>query len=334
MDLDTFLTTVYVLIDDWYKAAIGEKVRRRGGPELHMSDSEVLTVAIAGGWRVGVPWQSERGVVRYMQTRGRGWFPQMLSRSEFNQRVRQLWGALVCLQQKVAEVLDGAREVYEVVDIVPLPACSLAQAASQKGHWLWWSRLGYGGNHGGWFWGEQLLTSVTPKGVVTGWLLGAASADDRWLLQAFISQRGHSLELVKPAGDKKHILAPDCSSFSGLGAVGRQQARPYLVDQGFNGNRWRRQWWQRYGVSVISAPPANANDAWSSQQRRWLASQRQIVETLFARLGTVFALKQLRAHSRWGLLTRVALMMAAYNIGVFLNRMLGRPDGALETLLC
>jgi len=334
MDLDTFLTTLYVLIDDWYEAEVREKMQRRGGPELHMSDSEVLTVAIAGRWRVGVPWQSERGVVRYMQTRGRGWFPRMLSRSEFNQRVRQLWGALVCLQQKVAALLDGTSEVYEVVDIVPLPACSLAQAASQKGHWLWWSRLGYGGNQGGWFWGEQLLTSVTPKGVVTGWVLGSASADDRWLLQAFISQRRGGLELVKPAGDKKHTIAPPRSSFGGLSAVGRQQARPYLVDQGFNGKRWSRQWWQRYGVSVISAPPANAHDAWSRQDRRWLACKRQIVETLFARLDTVFALKHLRAHSRWGQLTRVALVMAAYNIGICLNRTLGRADGALETLIC
>lgn len=334
MDMNTFLTTLYVLIDDWYQGEQQAQMQRHGGPAVQMSDSEVLTVAIAGQWRVGVPWRSERGVVRYMQTQGRGWFPQMLKRSEFNERVRQLWGAVVQLQQQVADWLEAKSTLYEVVDCVPLPACSLAQAASGRGHWLWWSRLGYGGNQGGWYWGEQVLTSVTAQGVVTGWVLGSAPVDDRWLLQALVSQRRGHLELLTPAGDKKHTAPPAASSFGGLVAVGKQRARPYLADQGFNGKRWRQQWWQRYGVDVITVPPANAREAWSAQDCRWLASKRQIVETLFARLGSVFALNHLQAHSRWGQLTRLALVMAAYNLGLFLNRLAGRPDGALETLLC
>jgi hypothetical protein len=38
-----------------------------------------------------------------MQHHGRHWFPKMLGRSQFNQRVRDLWAALVRLQQIVAE---------------------------------------------------------------------------------------------------------------------------------------------------------------------------------------------------------------------------------------
>ncbi|MHB8626841.1 MAG: hypothetical protein ACYDEO_11610 [Aggregatilineales bacterium] len=51
MDLDTFLTELYVLVDDWYKAEIG--VRVHVGAREQMSDSEVMTVALAGQWRVG-----------------------------------------------------------------------------------------------------------------------------------------------------------------------------------------------------------------------------------------------------------------------------------------
>ncbi len=94
MDLDTFLTTLYVLVDDWYKGETSARFKRHAGPALQMSDSEVLTVAIAGQWRVGVPWRSERGIVRYMLKHGRSWFPSMLKRSQFNQRVRDLWTVL------------------------------------------------------------------------------------------------------------------------------------------------------------------------------------------------------------------------------------------------
>ena len=69
MDLDTFLTTLYGVVDDWYQEEIGARVHV--GVRERMSDSEVLTVALAGQWRVGVPWRSERGVVRWMQPTGR-----------------------------------------------------------------------------------------------------------------------------------------------------------------------------------------------------------------------------------------------------------------------
>ena len=51
MDLDTFLTRLYVLIDDWYKGEMKELMQRHAGAELQMSDSEVLTLVGAGGLR-------------------------------------------------------------------------------------------------------------------------------------------------------------------------------------------------------------------------------------------------------------------------------------------
>src|SRR5690606_9315530 len=132
-------------------------------------------------------WRSERGVVRYMQTHGLGWFPQMLERSQFNARVRALWAVFVRLQQDIAEWLY-VDELFEVVDCSELPHCSLSQAASHDRHWLS-GHLGRGGNNGGWYYGEQLLVSTTAAGVSTGWLVGQAQIDDRWMLEAFLSTR-------------------------------------------------------------------------------------------------------------------------------------------------
>jgi len=110
--------------------------------------------------------------------------------------------------------------------------------------------------------------------------------------------------------------------------------RPYGADRGFNGARWQQHWQQAYQATVISVPPDNVAQPWSPAWKRWLASHRPMVDTVFARLEESFALKRLNAHSYWGQLTRVAAKMAAYNIGIYLNRLLGRPDGALATLLC
>lgn len=337
MDLDTFLTILYVMVDDWCKGE-GEAslVRHRGG-KLGMRDSEVLTIAIAGQWRGNVPWASERGVVRYMQTHGRGWFPQMLGRSAFNRRVRLLWAALVALQQYLTRLLEQADNVYEVVDCVPLPACSLGQMDSGEGHWLWWSTLGHGGNYSNWFFGEQLVMSVTARGVITGWLIGPAEADDRWLMQALVSARAQRPELTMPARRPKNgqarELIPPIGQLTPVLAAGKFCSKPYLADQGFNGKRWADHW-RQYAAEVITIPPHNAPDAWTRPDRQWLRTHRQIVDTVFARLSQTFSLQRLNAHSRSGQLTRLAAITAAYNFGLWLNQRQGRPLGALATLIC
>jgi len=57
------------------------------------------------------------------------------------------------------------------------------------------------------------------------------------------------------------------------------------------------------------------------------------IRAAFARLNHVFDLAHLRAHSRWGQYTRIAAKIAAYHLGLWFNRRLGRPRGALATLL-
>ncbi len=46
-----------------------------------------------------------------------------------------------------------------------------------------------------------------------------------------------------------------------------------------------------------------------------------------------FGLSYPNAHTLWGLLARTAAKTAAYNLGISLNRQLGRPDFALVTLI-
>lgn len=335
IDLDTFITTLYVLIDDWYTAEMAEKMKRHAGAPLKMSDSEVLTVALAGQWDVGVPWQTERSLVRYMNTHGRHWFPQMLQRSAFNERVRSLWAAVVVLQQEVAGWLQTVWEGYEVVDCVPLPACSLAQAKQARGHWLYWGQKGHGGTRGGWYWGDQVLLSVIPCGAVTGWLIGSAQADDRWFLQALISQRQGRGALVGPAPRQANRpSSPPTHIGPALTCGNTDTRRTYLADKGFGGGRWLKHWLQHYQVQVLCVPQKYEHQTWCPKTIAWHKSSRQIVETVFALLTRVFRWQRLNAHSSAGQRVRVALALAGFNLGIFLNRLFQRSDLSHETLIC
>jgi hypothetical protein len=46
MDLDSFLVSLYVLVDDWWKASHPPNAPRKHGRPALLSESEVLTLAI------------------------------------------------------------------------------------------------------------------------------------------------------------------------------------------------------------------------------------------------------------------------------------------------
>lgn len=330
MDFDTFITTLYVIVDDWMKEQVPAAALKRTGPSPTMSDAEVLSVALAGHWREGVPWRSERAVVRYMQNHGRHWFPTMLGRSAFNQRVRNLWAVAVRLQQDLGHSQPC---LYEIVDTVPVPAGSLAQSKARSGHWLPSADVGYGGNQGQMYWGHQALVSISAEGLIRGWLLAAASTDDRWLLQGLLSQRAGQAHLHAPEPWRPHRRLRVPAFMGAFQACGQRQARVYLTDKGFNGVRWQRHWMTHYQVQVLSAPSRGTASVWPRVWARWFKRLRQPIETVFALLSEVLSLKRLRAHSLWGLYTRLALATTAHNLGILLNQRLGRALWSHATLI-
>lgn len=65
-------------------------------------------------------------------------------------------------------------------------------------------------------------------------------------------------------------------------------------------------------VSVLTPPKRDTRvKAWPRSWSCWFASYQQRVETIFAVLSQVVAVKQLRVHSRWGQWTPFALATAA-----------------------
>jgi hypothetical protein len=79
----------------------------------------------------------------------------------------------------------------------------------------------------------------------------------------------------------------------------------------------------------VITPPQGAPETTT----RWLRSLRQVVETVFAHLGESFGLQYPGAHTRWGLLTRITAKLAAFNLGLRMNRSLGQPDFSFATLI-
>jgi transposase len=321
LDLETFLTTLYVMVDDLYQERVRPQMAAQGGPTPELSDGEVLCLGLASQWRTGVPWKTERHFVRYALKHLRRLFPGMTSQSAFNRRLRRLWGAYIVIQQAVAEQLCTSQDC-EIMDCVPVPVARGARSFHPG--WLAdIARIGKGGNDR-YFYGLHLLLVVSRSGAATGWTLAAGNVQDRWLAELLLSTRAGAPQLRGPRNGPQ----PPTEWVGPVQSCGLARHCPILADLGYDGEAWYRHWIEDYRAQILTPPERERHKA-----RQWFSSLRQVVETAFSSLCDSFGLQFPRAHTRWGLLTRLAAKLAAYNLGILINRIYGRPDLAFATLI-
>jgi hypothetical protein len=301
VDLDSFLVSLYVQIDDWWKANHPSATRRPGRPAL-LSDPEVLTLAILAQWP---RFRSERDFWRFASSHLRPYFPMLCSQGQLNRRVRALEPELRLLQRAFAEELSELSElsepsaIYRVMDTTLIPAIVRVRA-SRKGLFAGQASFGRSASKTEWVYGFKVALVVDPEGVITAFGLAGAASDER------------------PIGDA--LIASD-----------RHGA--YLADKGFTGIEWERMWLEVYGALVAAAPKNNSRRAWSKADRRWASGKRQIIEGVISQLKDFFGLERHRAKTLGGLLTRLAAKVVAYTCAQRINDSLGRPLRHLADLL-
>jgi len=170
MDLDSFLVTLYVLVDDWWRASHPPTPRRAGRPAL-LADSEVITLAILAQWP---RFRSERDFLRFASSHLRPYFPKLCSQSQFNRRARALQPELRKLQKALAEDLCDPTAIYRVLDTTLIPAIVRVRA-SRKGLFCGQATFGRSASKTEWVYGFKVALVVDPEGVVSAFGLAPAA---------------------------------------------------------------------------------------------------------------------------------------------------------------
>ena len=80
-------TIVYVLVDDWYLAHGKKLLKGKRGKKPVFSDSEVITLLLLMDF---LPHPGETQFLRFIRANYLALFPELLSQSQFNRRVRTL----------------------------------------------------------------------------------------------------------------------------------------------------------------------------------------------------------------------------------------------------
>jgi hypothetical protein len=295
IDTDTFLTTLYVMVDDFCKTSL--PLETHPGPHAALTRSEVVTLAIFGQWQ---SFGSERGFYRYAHQHLRAAFPALPVREQFNRQVRQSYEALVACFLHLVQLLAAQQCPYEALDSSAIPTRDVKRRGAG---WLpgladigWSNRLG-------WYEGFHLLLAVNPLGVITGFGFGAASTKDQPLAETFFALRRYP--------------------HPRLTSVGAPAYGPYIVDKGFEGQT----------AQVICPPKRNSRAPWPKRLRRWLAGVRQIVETVYEKLHHTFRLDRERPHDLSGFQARLVAKIVLHNFCMWVNRQRGRPQLAFTDLV-
>ncbi len=295
MDLDSFLVSLYVLTEDWWKATYFSSAPTAGRPP-RISDAEILTLAILAQWP---RFRSERDFWRFASAHLREYFPTLCSQSQFNRRVRALEGEMRTLQRHLARRMADVSAVYHVLDTTLIPALVRVRA-SRKGLFAGQATFGRCASKTEWVYGFKVGLAITPEGVISAFCLAEASADERPIAEILIGEDGHDA---------------------------------YLADKGFSSVDWERHWSGSHGALVAATPKDNSRRAWPEDARRWASGKRQIIEGVINQLKDQFFLERHRAKTLEGLLARLASKVTAYTCGQYLNSQLCRPLRHLADLL-
>jgi hypothetical protein len=304
VDIDTFVTVLYVMVDDFCKSQSPD--RRRPGARPSLSRSEVITLALVGQW---ARFRGQRDFYRFARNRLRSAFPNLPDRGQYNRLVRAHRHDIVAFSLHLVELLQARQVPYEILDTTGIPVRNVKRRGTG---WLtgranigWCTRLG-------WFNGFTVLLAVTPEGVVTGFGFGEGSAKDQPLAETMLALR--------------HQHDPPIPS------VGRPALGHYVADAGFVGQPNHERWRLLYEAHVV-CQPSHKSTPWPKALRRWLHSLRQIVETVYGRLMEFFRLDKERPHSLDGFQANLSAKIALHNFCIWINKQLGRPPLAFADLL-
>lgn len=225
---------------------------------------------------------SERGFLAEVRRDGAAYFPALPAQSEFNRRVRWLWGAFEGLRQRAAAA--APEDPWQQVDTSALP---VKHPSRVRGPDAWGgpgdlvAGFGFDAAHREWCYGFRLAVRTDlGSRVVRAWGLVPAAVDERAV------------------------------------ADGRRAGPPpagLVLDRGFLGAVWAAAHRAR-GTRGVHTPGRADRRRLPRRVRRPIAALRNRIETTIGELTERLGLARHGAKTLWGLLTRAAATMLAHTL--------------------
>ena len=293
MPVEEFIINVFCLIDDLYNSLVSEPLRRRGTPPK-LSDSEVITMEIAGEW---LGYHCDTAIFKYFKQHWSRLFPNLPHRSQFVRQAANLWVIKQLMHQYFVKQLGADTSDIHLADGFPMDVCVRTRANRSK---IYKGQASYGycaskkksfyGFHG------HLLTDA--RGIPVSMTVTAANIDERESLYDLLE--GIDGLLIGDKGYIKPSLKADCETF---------------------------------GIDLQTPLRKNMKDKRPKWAVRQLMKVRRRIETVIGQFAEYFELERVRSRDVWHLTSRVARKLLGFVVGVYLNVQAGDPATQFEHLI-
>jgi hypothetical protein len=176
LDKATVLTTLFTIGDDTMKgSAMIQQALKRPGPAPHLSDSEVISIALYQEL-IGEP--REDHFFRLHHASLREVFPGLNERSRDNRRKRDLWAVILAVRVSLQLVLEALQlEKTAAIDSAPMP-CVSDKRSKQASEFVGMADYGECSSKAMKYFGCKWHTVVSLSDLTLGFLLTPASRYD------------------------------------------------------------------------------------------------------------------------------------------------------------
>lgn len=175
VDVETLLTIILVLVDDWYQQAGIRLLKGKRGAKPRFSDSEVITLLLAMDY---FPFPGETQFLGFIRANYGALFPQLVDQSQFNRRARALRLLVEELRKHWALMLGVALQTQFLLDTKPIPVVGYKRS---KRHSDFVGSAAYGVcvSRKLKYFGYKLVMVSTLDGIPVAYELVPANADER-----------------------------------------------------------------------------------------------------------------------------------------------------------
>jgi hypothetical protein len=299
MTFADYLLELFYLIDSLMETDNLSNLRQRG-PAPRLSDSEVITIELAGEF-LGI--DADKKIWQHFRRYHLGEFPQLahVDRSRFARQAADLWHVKRLLQRRIFELLPAADpaegRILWLIDSFPLRVCRIKRAAGAK---LFGGQAAFGYDPTSMkdpFFGFRVHLLACDRGFCAGLELAPANVPDLPMAAELAPAEGG-----EGLGDRNY-WGPD-----------RQQA---MQEKGFK----------------LHAPfRKESSDPWPGRSKL-LSRLRQIIEPVIGQLAVRFNCQRTWARDLWHLCSRLSRKILSHTTAVLLNGRQGNPPLQLELLI-
>jgi hypothetical protein len=283
-DMDTFVTALYVKVDDTLRDTPSLRLwRPRVGIAPKLSDAELVTMAVV---QALLGFTSEARFLRHAAKHLRSWFPYVPGQSGYNKRLRKSQSQLNALIRVLAADTDLWDDDTWVIDSTPVE-CGRSRSTAQRSDLVGFAGYGYCASHSRYFWGLRLHLVCTPAGLPVTFALANAKADEREVTRDLFE--------LEPA-----LVRP---------------GQVILADKGYASGEFETFLAER-GVTLVR--PAKAGEA-PRPGARFLKPLRQLIESINDTLKGQLDLEAHGGHTPAGVVTRVLQRLLAMTAAIWHN---------------